>query len=87
MHRVTGGDPLLFEIRENVLNAYRQLRDNHPAFPEDLRNYEIPNSYEIPVPMKLFKHDQTRGFQNIIDFGQIYGIITNNEYLTVLSCK
>ena len=27
MHRVTGGDPLLFEARENFLDAYRQLRD------------------------------------------------------------
>ena len=25
MHRVTGGDPLLFEARENVLGEYQQL--------------------------------------------------------------
>ena len=41
MHRVTGGDPLLFETRENVLDAYRQLRDFNPAFPEVLRDFQV----------------------------------------------
>jgi len=40
MHRVSGGDPLLFEARENVLGAYQQLRDTHPAFPEVLRDFQ-----------------------------------------------
>ena len=31
MHRVTGGDPLLFEARENVLDAYLQLSETHSA--------------------------------------------------------
>ena len=31
MHRVTGGNPLLFETRENVLDVYPQLCDSHPA--------------------------------------------------------
>ena len=44
MHRVTGGDPLLFETRENVLDAYRQLRDSHPAFPEVLRDFQVIKS-------------------------------------------
>ena len=41
MHRVSGGDPLLFEARENVLGAYQQLRDTHPAFPEVLRDFQV----------------------------------------------
>ena len=44
MHRVTGGDPLLFETRENVLGAYQQLRDSHPAFPEVLRDFQVIKS-------------------------------------------
>ena len=44
-------------------------------------------SPNIMVPMKLFKPDHMRGFQNIIDIGKFYGIITNNEYPAVLSCK
>ena len=44
MHRVTGGDPLLFEARENVLGAYQQLRDSHPAFPEVLRDFQVIKS-------------------------------------------
>ena len=44
MHRVTGGDPLLFETRENVLDAYRQLCDSHPAFPEVLRDFQAIKS-------------------------------------------
>ena len=45
MHRVTGGDPLLFETsRENVLFAYRQLCDTHPAFPEVLRDFQVIKS-------------------------------------------
>ena len=40
------------------------------------------------VSMKLFNPDHMRGFQNIIDIGQIYGVVTeNNEYLAVLLCK
>ena len=44
MHRVTGGNPLLFEARENVLGAYQQLRDSHPAFPEVLRDFQVIKS-------------------------------------------
>ena len=44
MHRVSGGDPLLFEARENVLGAYQQLRDTHPAFPEVLRDFQVIKS-------------------------------------------
>ena len=44
MHRVTGGDPLLFETRENVLDAYRQLPDSHPAFPKVLRDFQVIKS-------------------------------------------
>ena len=44
MHRVTGGDPLLFEARENVLGAYLQLCDSHPAFPEVLRDFQVIKS-------------------------------------------
>ena len=42
--RVTGGDPLLFEARENVLGAYQQLCDSHPAFPEVLRDFQVIKS-------------------------------------------
>ena len=44
MPRVTGGDPLLFEARDNVLGAYQQLRDSHPAFPESLRDFQVIKS-------------------------------------------
>ena len=44
MHRVTGGDTLLFEKRENVLGAYQLLRDSHPAFPEVLRDFHVIKS-------------------------------------------
>ena len=43
-HRVPGGDPLLFEARENVLGAYQQLCDSHPAFPEVLRDFQVIKS-------------------------------------------
>ena len=71
MHRVTGGDPLLFEARENVLGALVTLS---MASSIDQSSCLSPN---IMVPMKLFKPDNMRGFQNIINIGQIYGIVTN----------
>ena len=45
-HPCTGSQrrPLIFEARKNVLDAYRQLRDTHPAFPEVLRNFQAIKS-------------------------------------------
>ena len=53
MHRVSGGDPLLFEARENVLGAYQQLRDTHPAFPEVLRDFQVIKSTTTPTACTL----------------------------------
>ena len=53
MHRVSGGDPLLFEARENVLGAYQQLRDTHPAFPEVLRDFQVIKSTTPPTACTL----------------------------------
>ena len=45
-HPCTGSQrkPLIFEARKNVLDAYRQLRDTHPAFPEVLRDFQAIKS-------------------------------------------
>ena len=53
MHRVSGGDPLLFEARENVLGAYQQLRDTHPAFPKVLRDFQVIKSTTTPTACTL----------------------------------
>ena len=45
-HPCTGSQrrPLIFEARKNVLDAYWQLRDTHPAFPEVLRDFQAIKS-------------------------------------------
>ena len=56
MHRVTGGDPLLFETRENVLGAYQQLRDSHPAFPEVPEVSMVCQLYHLAADVGDIKH-------------------------------
>ena len=38
------GEPLYSRQEKNVLDAYRQLRDTHPAFPEVLRDFQAIKS-------------------------------------------
>ena len=56
MHRVTGGDPLLFETRENVLGAYQQLRDSHPVFPEVPEVSMVCQLYHLAADVGDIKH-------------------------------
>ena len=57
-NQIEGGLPLrpyawLKEARENVLGAYQQLRDTHPAFPEVLRDFQVIKSTTTPTACTL----------------------------------